>query len=94
MLRLLDRRLKPEEWHEYSPPVLEGFRVIATKDDQKYAGLPVSAEAGVGFFFAVPAICLLRIAGGGYGPADGEEMEEEGLAGVNKPCRRSAIIRQ
>lgn len=47
LLQMIDRRLKPKEWYEYSTPVLEGFRLIATRDDQKFAGLPVSDEAGV-----------------------------------------------
>lgn len=46
LLHLLDQWLKPETWYEYSTPILEGFRLIATKDDQKYAGLPASVEAG------------------------------------------------
>ena len=39
ILRLTDHFLKPREWYEFTQPSLEGFQLIASKDDQKYAGL-------------------------------------------------------
>ena len=39
ILTIADYFLKPQEWYEFSRPVLQGFALIASKDDQKYAGL-------------------------------------------------------
>ncbi|HBF36981.1 MAG TPA: hypothetical protein DDW50_06630 [Firmicutes bacterium] len=39
ILRITDHFLKPKKWYEFTEPVLQDFKLIATKDDQKYAGL-------------------------------------------------------
>ena len=38
MLRLTDHFIKPKEWYDFSEPMIQGFQLIATKEDQKYAG--------------------------------------------------------
>jgi hypothetical protein len=37
-LKLVDYFLKPKEWYAFSPPEISGFQLIASKEDQKYAG--------------------------------------------------------
>jgi hypothetical protein len=39
MLKLTDRFIKPKEWYEFLDPIIQGFQLIGTKEDQKYAGL-------------------------------------------------------
>lgn len=39
ILKLTDHFLKPKDWYQFSEPVLQGFVLIGSKDDQKYAGL-------------------------------------------------------
>jgi hypothetical protein len=38
MLDIMDRMIRPKEWYEFSELTIQGFQLIATKDDQKYAG--------------------------------------------------------
>jgi hypothetical protein len=37
-IQMMDRLVKPKEWYEFSAPSIQGFQLIATKEDQKYAG--------------------------------------------------------
>lgn len=38
ILRMLDRLIKPRTWYHYTEPVIEGYRLIASKTDQANAG--------------------------------------------------------
>lgn len=38
ILRVMDRLVKPKNWYQYTGPVLEGYRLIASKTDQANAG--------------------------------------------------------
>jgi hypothetical protein len=38
LLDIMDHVIKPKEWYEFAEPMIQGFQLIATKDDQKYAG--------------------------------------------------------
>lgn len=37
--KMMDRFIKPTSWYSYSVPIIEGYRIIATKKDQTNAGL-------------------------------------------------------
>lgn len=45
--KIIDWLIKPERWYSYTEPVLEGYRVIASKADQINAGL-LETAAGSG----------------------------------------------
>jgi len=38
ILKVMDRLIKPRSWYQYTEPVLEGYRLIASKTDQTNAG--------------------------------------------------------
>jgi hypothetical protein len=38
ILKLTDSIVRPKEWYDFSEPQITGFQLIATKEDQKYAG--------------------------------------------------------
>lgn len=38
ILKVMDRLIKPKNWYRYTEPVLEGYRLIASKTDQTNAG--------------------------------------------------------
>lgn len=39
LFKIIDYFLKPREWYEYRQLSIDGFRVIATKEEQRQAGL-------------------------------------------------------
>ncbi len=39
ILKVMDRLIKPKNWYTYTDPVVEGYRLIASKTDQTNAGL-------------------------------------------------------
>lgn len=46
ILKVMDHLFKPKNWYSYTKPVLEGYRIIASKSDQTNAGqlkTPVSS---------------------------------------------------
>lgn len=43
--KIIDWLIGPEDWYSYTEPVLEGYRVIASKTDQLNAGLIETAAA-------------------------------------------------
>lgn len=38
ILKMMDRLIKPRTWYQYTEPVIEGYRLIASKTDQANAG--------------------------------------------------------
>ncbi len=52
ILKVLDWVLKPQKWYVYDEPVIEGYRLIASKIDQNHAGQMEAAAAASSKTFA------------------------------------------
>lgn len=45
VLKVMDRLFKPKSWYSFTDPILEGYRLIASKKDQTNAGMMETATS-------------------------------------------------